>query len=76
MQNIELLPIILGSPGSQQFYLFRHAQMMCLKTACNFSQDPLASPHLEVSDVSWMFAEFDSDNELPSWAPVDLLGSP
>ena len=37
MQNIELLPIILGSPGSQQFHLFRHAQMMCLKTACNFS---------------------------------------
>ena len=37
MQNIELLPIILGSPGSQQFHLFRLAQMMCLKTACNFS---------------------------------------
>ena len=40
------------------------------------SQDPLASPHSEVSDVSWMFAEFDSDNELPSWAPVDGLGFP
>ena len=40
------------------------------------SQDPLASPHLEVSDVSWMFAEFYSDDELPSWAPVDWLGSP
>ena len=40
------------------------------------SQDPLASPHSEVSDGSWMFAEFDSDDELPSWAPVDRLGSP
>ena len=40
------------------------------------SQDPLASPRSEVSAVSWMFAEFNSDDELPSWAPVDGLGSP
>jgi hypothetical protein len=40
------------------------------------SQDPPSSPRSEVSDVSWMFAEFDSDNELPSWAPVDGLASP
>ena len=40
------------------------------------SQDPPSSPHSEVSDVSWMFAEFDSDDELPSWATVDGLGSP
>ena len=37
MQNIELLSIILGSPGSQLFYLFRHTQMVCLKTVSNFS---------------------------------------
>ena len=40
------------------------------------SQDPLSPPCSEVSDVSWMFAEFDSDDELPSWAPVDWLGPP
>ena len=40
------------------------------------SQDPPSSPRSEVSHVSWMFAEFDSDDELPSWAPVDGLGSP
>ena len=40
------------------------------------SQDPLSSSCSEVSDISWMFAEFDSDDELPSWAPVDGLGSP
>ena len=40
------------------------------------SKIPPSSPRSEVSDVSWMFAEFDSDNELPSWAPVDGLGSP
>ena len=28
-----------------------------------------------MSDVSWMFAEFDSDDELPSWAPVYRLGT-
>ena len=41
------------------------------------SQEPLASPHSEVSDVSWMLAEFDSDEELLSWDPVhrDGLGS-
>ena len=30
------------------------------------SQDPLSPPCSEVSDVSWMFAEFDSDDELRS----------
>ena len=40
------------------------------------SQDSLSFPRSEVSDISWMFAEFDSDDELPSWAPVDWLGSP
>ena len=41
------------------------------------SQKPLASQHSEVSDVSWMLAEFDSDEELLSWDPVhrDGLGS-
>ena len=40
-------------------------------------QEPLASPHSEVSDVSRMLAEFDSDEELLSWDPVhrDGLGS-
>ena len=28
---------VVGSPGSQLFHLFHHAQMICLKTACNFS---------------------------------------
>ena len=40
------------------------------------SQDPLSSLCSEVSDASWMIAAFDSDDELPSWAPVDGLGSP
>ena len=38
------------------------------------SQEPLASPHSEVSDVSWMLAEFDSDEELPNWDPVHSDG--
>ena len=74
MQNIELSPIILGSPGTQLFRLFCHAQMICLKTVRN-------SRSTVISTLGGLRCKLDvclvnSDDELPSWAPVDWLGSP
>ena len=38
------------------------------------SQDPPSTPRSEISNASCMSAEFDSDEELLAWDPLELEG--